>query len=72
MFVIAAIGRPAKDRGMTDRSVLVVLFDGVQSLDVTGPVEVFTGAGKVTGGRGGYPHPHRLARTARPYAPPAG
>ncbi|MFF7200160.1 GlxA family transcriptional regulator [Streptomyces sp. NPDC008141] len=40
---------------MTDRSVLVVLFDGVQSLDVTGPVEVFTGAGKVTGGRGGYP-----------------
>lgn len=25
--------------------VLVVVFDGVQSLDVTGPVEVFTGAG---------------------------
>ncbi|MFD3436599.1 GlxA family transcriptional regulator [Streptomyces sp. NPDC058685] len=40
---------------MTDRSVLVVLFEGVQSLDVTGPVEVFTGAGKVTGARGGYP-----------------
>ncbi|MGW2959002.1 GlxA family transcriptional regulator [Streptomyces sp. NPDC001220] len=29
---------------MTQRTVLVVLFDGVQSLDVTGPVEVFTGA----------------------------
>jgi len=26
------------------RTVLVLLFDGVQSLDVTGPVEVFTGA----------------------------
>jgi transcriptional regulator GlxA family with amidase domain len=29
---------------MTQRTVLVVLFEGVQSLDVTGPVEVFTGA----------------------------
>ncbi|MGW7255465.1 GlxA family transcriptional regulator [Streptomyces sp. NPDC054834] len=29
---------------MTQRSVLVLLFDGVQSLDVTGPVEVFAGA----------------------------
>ncbi|MGF1428037.1 GlxA family transcriptional regulator [Kitasatospora sp. LaBMicrA B282] len=28
-----------------DRSVLLVLFDGVQSLDVTGPLEVFQGAG---------------------------
>ncbi|MGW0085756.1 GlxA family transcriptional regulator [Streptomyces sp. NPDC003393] len=28
----------------TQRTLLVVLFDGVQSLDVTGPVEVFTGA----------------------------
>ncbi|MGW0794523.1 GlxA family transcriptional regulator [Streptomyces sp. NPDC002692] len=27
------------------RTVLVVLFDGVQSLDVTGPAEVFSGAG---------------------------
>ncbi|HZX38409.1 MAG TPA: DJ-1/PfpI family protein, partial [Streptomyces sp.] len=26
------------------RNVLVVLFDGVQSLDVTGPVEVINGA----------------------------
>ncbi|WP_280873985.1 GlxA family transcriptional regulator [Streptomyces pseudovenezuelae] len=29
---------------MAQRTVLVVLFDGVQSLDVTGPVEVFAGA----------------------------
>ncbi|MFC8257527.1 GlxA family transcriptional regulator [Streptomyces sp. NPDC057291] len=31
---------------MTQRSVLVVLFDGVQSLDVTGPMEVFGGAAR--------------------------
>jgi transcriptional regulator GlxA family with amidase domain len=35
---------------MEQRTVLVVLFDGVQSLDVTGPVEVFTGAGLHTPG----------------------
>ncbi|MGC4945413.1 GlxA family transcriptional regulator [Streptomyces sp. DT224] len=29
---------------MKQRSVLVVLFDGIQSLDVTGPMEVFAGA----------------------------
>ncbi|MFE2748057.1 GlxA family transcriptional regulator [Streptomyces scopuliridis] len=39
---------------MTERSVLVVLFDDVQSLDVTGPVEVFNGAGLATGDRGAY------------------
>ncbi|MGN5631470.1 GlxA family transcriptional regulator [Streptomyces sp. AC154] len=31
---------------MKQRSVLVVLFDGVQSLDVTGPMEVFAGAAR--------------------------
>jgi transcriptional regulator GlxA family with amidase domain len=31
------------------RTVLVVLFDNVQSLDVTGPVEVFTGASSAHG-----------------------
>nr|WSZ99567.1 GlxA family transcriptional regulator [Streptomyces sp. NBC_00857] len=44
---------------MTERSVLVVLFDGVQSLDVTGPVEVFAGVGLVTGDQDAY-----LIRTA--------
>ncbi|MFF9350630.1 GlxA family transcriptional regulator [Streptomyces sp. NPDC014734] len=34
---------------MTQRSVLVVLFDGVQSLDVTGPLEVFAGARHLPG-----------------------
>lgn len=40
---------------MTQRPVLVVLFDGVQSLDVTGPVEVFAGAQHVTGAPDPYP-----------------
>ncbi|MFB8085274.1 GlxA family transcriptional regulator [Streptomyces sp. NPDC055992] len=31
---------------MKQRSVLVVLFDGIQSLDVTGPMEVFAGASR--------------------------
>ncbi|MCX0247278.1 GlxA family transcriptional regulator [Streptomyces drozdowiczii] len=31
---------------MKQRSVLVVLFDGMQSLDVTGPLEVFAGASR--------------------------
>ncbi|MFH8617672.1 GlxA family transcriptional regulator [Streptomyces sp. NPDC017979] len=39
---------------MTERAVLVVLFDGVQSLDLTGPVEVFSGADAITG-RTAYP-----------------
>lgn len=34
----------AQRTGPTGRTVLVLLFDGVQSLDVTGPVEVFAGA----------------------------
>lgn len=34
---------------MKQRSVLVVLFDGVQSLDVSGPVEVFAGASHFPG-----------------------
>ena len=37
---------------MTVRGVLIVLFDGVQSLDVTGPLEVFTGARHHQAGRG--------------------
>ncbi|QES47310.1 AraC family transcriptional regulator [Streptomyces venezuelae] len=36
------------------RDVLVVLYDGVQSLDVTGPVEVFNAAGLFPGVPGGY------------------
>ncbi|MFF9644588.1 GlxA family transcriptional regulator [Kitasatospora aureofaciens] len=39
---------------MRARSVVVVLYDGVQSLDVTGPVEVFAGAGAATRQPGAY------------------
>ncbi|MFF4182596.1 GlxA family transcriptional regulator [Streptomyces sp. NPDC001691] len=39
---------------MTQRSVLVVLFDDVQSLDVTGPAEVFGAAGRAVGDRAAY------------------
>lgn len=35
---------PDRMEGMEQRDVLVVLFDGVQALDVTGPIEVFHGA----------------------------
>jgi transcriptional regulator GlxA family with amidase domain len=40
---------------MTPRSVLIAVFDGVQSLDVTGPLEVFAGANGyvASGGFGG-------------------
>ncbi|MDH6212940.1 transcriptional regulator GlxA family with amidase domain [Streptomyces pseudovenezuelae] len=44
MCVIAAMCGAVENRRMAQRTVLVVLFDGVQSLDVTGPVEVFAGA----------------------------
>ncbi|MFJ9575954.1 GlxA family transcriptional regulator [Streptomyces sp. NPDC101191] len=40
---------------MTQRPVLVVLFEGVQSLDVTGPVEVFAGAARAAGRPDAYP-----------------
>jgi transcriptional regulator GlxA family with amidase domain len=38
---------------MTGHGVLIVLFDGVQSLDVTGPLEVFHGAGRYQADAGG-------------------
>lgn len=46
---------------MTTRNVLIVLFEGVQSLDVTGPLEVFAGAGAAAGQAGSY-----RVRTAGP------
>ncbi|MFF1558385.1 GlxA family transcriptional regulator [Streptomyces sp. NPDC058279] len=45
---------------MSSRNVLVLLYDGVQSLDVTGPVEVFAGVGR-------FPeHPGYRIRTVSP------
>ncbi|WP_405014064.1 GlxA family transcriptional regulator [Kitasatospora sp. NBC_01539] len=50
---------------MTARRVLIALFDGVQSLDVTGPLEVFAGAGAAAGRPGAYE-----VRTASPGGAP--
>ncbi len=38
--------------GMGTRTVLIVLFEGVQSLDLTGPLEVFSTANRLRGERG--------------------
>ena len=38
---------------MASRNVVIVVFPGVQSLDMTGPLEVFTGAGRAVAHRGG-------------------
>ncbi|WUC33578.1 hypothetical protein OG956_04830 [Streptomyces sp. NBC_00557] len=55
---------------MPQRTLLLVLFDGVQSLDVTGPLEVFTGAEKHTPGsyriRTAWPPPDSWTGAARP------
>ncbi|MEU7427613.1 GlxA family transcriptional regulator [Streptomyces sp. NPDC040750] len=48
---------------MAKRTVLIALFDGVQSLDVTGPLEVFAGAERHT------PGSYRI-RTASPAGRP--
>jgi transcriptional regulator GlxA family with amidase domain len=50
--VIAAITGSADDGTMLTRTVLIAAFDGVQSLDVTGPLEVFTGASRYAAARG--------------------
>jgi transcriptional regulator GlxA family with amidase domain len=42
--VIAAMRWRRDDGRMERHRILIVLFDGVQSLDVTGPLEVFVGA----------------------------
>jgi transcriptional regulator GlxA family with amidase domain len=43
------------------RAVLIVVFDGVQSLDVTGPLEVFAGANSYLAGHGGRGPAYRIA-----------
>jgi len=50
--VIAVIASSGDDKAMPPRTVLIAAFDGVQSLDITGPLEVFTGAGRYQAGRG--------------------
>ena len=48
MCDLVAAGRAADDEGMS-HEVVVALFEGVQSLDVTGPLEVFSGASRAPG-----------------------
>src|ERR1700734_3826321 len=52
IFVIADTRPGSDDGGMPPHSVLILVFDGVQSLDVTGPLEVFDGANRYLAARG--------------------
>ena len=59
----ASQGRPAPT---PDRRVVIVVFEGIQSLDLTGPLEVFDGAGRHPGQRGSMARATRyLVRRAR-------
>jgi transcriptional regulator GlxA family with amidase domain len=55
IFVLADESSLGDDRAMANRSrtrqVVIVLFEEVQSLDVTGPLEVFSGTGRVLASR---------------------
>jgi transcriptional regulator GlxA family with amidase domain len=48
------------------RQIVIALFPGVQSLDVTGPLEVFTGAGQLLGGAPGAYEVRTLSIDGRP------
>ena len=52
-LVLADRAGPGHDGAMRD--VLIAVFEGVQSLDVTGPLEVFTGANAWRVGAGAPP-----------------
>lgn len=63
--------RAASMAGVRTQSVLVVLFDGVQPLDIAGPVDVFSVAARYTGSEGTPPTSSAPPRSvARPYGPP--
>jgi transcriptional regulator GlxA family with amidase domain len=53
---------------MAARGVLILLYEGVQSLDVTGPLEVFAGASRYTQARGAEPA-YRVTTASRDGAP---
>jgi transcriptional regulator GlxA family with amidase domain len=54
--------RTGRDDGrMAPRTVLILVFDGVQSLDVTGPLEVFAGANRHLTARGGGAPAYQIA-----------
>src|SRR6266704_3226584 len=53
--VLADIAGAGQDEPVAARDVLIVLFDGVQSLDVAGPLEVLAGANRWRAAHGGPP-----------------
>src|SRR4051812_35729694 len=48
LLVIAVMTTPRDDEDMP-KLVLMPVFDGLQTLDLTGPLEVFTGASRYLG-----------------------
>jgi len=51
------------------RQVAIILFEGVQSLDVTGPLEVFAGAGRLLESTGGEGRSYEIRTFSRDGAP---
>ena len=47
------MARPSAQAPDASRTIAILLYEGVQSLDVTGPLEVFAGAAAALGARGG-------------------
>ncbi|GAA2853145.1 hypothetical protein Acy02nite_50880 [Actinoplanes cyaneus] len=45
VYDIAVVPGGREAEFVPSRDVVIIVFEGVQSLDVTGPLEVFTGAG---------------------------
>jgi transcriptional regulator GlxA family with amidase domain len=66
MLVIAAKGHRAYGCRMATRRIAILVYDGVQSLDVTGPLEVFAGASVYRRERDpSAPPPYRVELIAR-------
>src|SRR6266480_8007034 len=53
------------ERGRAPREVVFVLYEGVQSLDVSGPLEVFSGAERMLRARAGGSRGYRLRTLSR-------
>ncbi len=59
----------AMQRATAPRQVAIVLYPGVQSLDVTGPLEVFTGAHRLISARGRADRGYEVRTFSRDGAP---
>ncbi len=55
--------------GTAERTIAILLYEGVQSLDVTGPLEVFNGAGAALRARGAAGGGYRVRTIARAGTP---